>query len=203
LKFSIALLTAFVFAATPAGNPTAPYHTQPPGQTGSRGPLGAEPPATLVAVGDPAPDFSYPSQGRSWLHLHDLLAQGSVLLVFATEDEQLVALQDERARLMDLGVIPVAVVDRRSGAAASTVKRLGLQFPVIADLQRTIATQFNVLDPDSRRTAPAWFVINHRGWVRALNRGSLPSRGYPNLAASALSIPLQGVPVPAGTRPRR
>jgi peroxiredoxin len=204
LKLSLAILTAFVLAASPASTPNLGDHTPPSGGDprglGGRSPLGPEPPVTLVAVGDPAPDFSFASAGNRWLHLHDLLAQGSVLLVFATEDDQLVAVERERDRLLDLGVVPVAVVDRRSGSVASTVKRLGLDYLVIPDLPRAIASQFNVLDPDTRSTAAAWFVIDRRARVRALNRDGAPTRGYSKLAASALAIPLPGVVVPTHTR---
>jgi peroxiredoxin len=205
LKYSLALLTAFALAAAPTGAPTStPWTAQPPfgeprGSSG-RTPAGAEPPATLVALADPAPDFSYPSEGKRWLHLHDLLAQGPVLLVFATDDPQLVALQGERGRLLDLGVVPVAVLDRRSGAAASAARRLGLEYLVIADVQRVIASQFNMLDPDSRQTAPGWFVIDRTGRVRALNRSGLPSHGYARLAATALAIPSPDVTLPTHGR---
>lgn len=198
MKFSLTLVTVAVLATAPAPQHTRPL--DPMSVVGAARPLGPEPPATIVTVNEAAPDFSFEAQPRQWVHLHDLLAQGHVMLVFATEDVHLVSLQRERARLLDLGVVPVAVVDRRSGATASTAKRLGLEYPLIADLPRAIASQFNVLDPDTRHTSAAWFVIDKTCRVRALSRNGLPTAGYARIAAGALSIPLPGVPLPVRAR---
>lgn len=201
MKGTLALLTAITLAASPTGtSSTSTWHTQPPiGDTrgaSAQALIGPEPPTTLVTIGDRAPDFSFTVQGNHWLHLHDLLTHGPVLLVFATEDAQLSALQGERARLLDLGVVPVVVLDRRSGAVAAAVRRLGVEMLVIPDVQHAIASQFNVIDPDTRQAGDAWFVIDRRAMVRALNRSGVPARGFTQLAAAALSIPSPDVAVP-------
>ena len=158
----------------------------------------------IVEVGTQAPDFSFDSQGRS-LRLHDLRAQGHLLLVFAPDEARLVALERERPRLMALGVVPVVVLDRRAGSCAATVRRLGLGYSVIPDPRRVIGAQFNVLDPLSRADAPAWFVISRtaRGprWPRARSDCRLPTPSHLHRRAATDAVE----PTPRARRglPRR
>jgi len=154
-----------------------------------------EPPPTEVAAGDIAPDFSYQSVSGRWLHLHDLIAHGNVLLVFSPADEPLPALERDREALLRLGVIPVAVVQRKAGSAWSYARRQGLQYTVVPDPSCVIAAQFNVLGSSTHAMIPAWFVLDRTGRVRGLGRDGLPATGYPTLAAAALSIPAPGVTV--------
>ncbi len=141
----------------------------------------------LVEVGAQAPDFSFDAQGRS-LRLRDLRAQGHVLLVFAPDEARLVALERERARLLSLGVTPVALLDERAGACTATVRRLGLDYLVIPDPRRVIGAQFNSLDPLSRAVAPAWFVLGRSGKVYGLARGEWPEGSWSAVAAHALGL---------------
>lgn len=154
--------------------------------------------ATEVKLGDDAPDFSYQGVDRRWIHLHDILAQGPVLLVFGADDAALRVIENERERLMNLGVVPVVVSDARSGSARATVSRLALRYTVLSDARGTIATQFNAVDPRNGRHRPAWFVVDTHRRVRGLGRRGLPLRGYPTLAASALGMAAPGATLPAG-----
>jgi peroxiredoxin len=157
--------------------------------------LGAvEPPPVEVRSGEPAPDFSYQSPDGRWRHLHDLLQQGEVVLVFGASDLELRMLERERDALLDLGVMPVAVLDVKPGSAWNSARKLGLRYTVLADPRRIIGAQFNVLDSGS--LVPGWFVIDRKGMVRGLRRGDLPGQGYPGLVARALSLPLPSVPLP-------
>jgi peroxiredoxin len=142
----------------------------------------------IVEVGTQAPDFSFDSQGRS-LRLHDLRAQGHLLLVFAPDEARLVALERERPRLLSLGVVPVVLLDQRAGTCAATVRRLGLGYSVIPDPRRVIGAQFNALDPVSRADAPAWFVLSRTGRVYGLEHRVWPERSWSEVAASALGLP--------------
>lgn len=158
-----------------------------------------EPSETPVALGDPAPDFSYEAHDRQWLHLHDLLLQGNVLLVFGAEDSDLVAIQSERNALLDRGIIPVAVLDRRDGATWSAANRLGLKYSLLSDPRSVIAAQFNVLDPNTHHPLGSWFVVDRKGIVRGLKREGLPPAGYLKIAIAALALPESGISLPAQT----
>lgn len=157
---------------------------------------GIEPQATPVVEGGPAPNFSFQLPDGRWRHLHDLLGQGAVLLTFGPRDEQLTGLERERERLLDLGVLPVAVIDGSSRAARSKIEHLGLSYTVIPDLRAVIAEQFNTLDPSTHHPMPCWFVVDRKGRVRALDRTRLPAQGFVTIAARALQRPGPGSTVP-------
>ncbi|HET9326563.1 MAG TPA: redoxin domain-containing protein [Candidatus Eisenbacteria bacterium] len=153
-----------------------------------------EPPASIVRLGDPAPNFAFEGFGGRSMRLHHLLDQGPVLLVFGPREADLKKLQQQREALLDLGVIPVAVVDARPNATRSLVKRLGLQYTVLADSRGVIAGQFNVVDGE--RITPGCFILDARGRVCGLVRGSLPNVEYARLCSRALAIPMAGATLP-------
>jgi peroxiredoxin len=159
-------------------------------------PVGATADYAIVAVGAQAPDFSFEAQGRS-LRLRDLRANGHVLLVFSPDDVRLTALERERVRLLAIGVVPVAVLDQRAGACAATARRLALGYSVIPDPRRVIGAQFNALDPSSRADAPAWFVLDRSGRVRALAHLSWPEQPWTEITARALGLPGPDAAAPA------
>lgn len=156
-----------------------------------------EPPVTPVVPGSVAPDFSYQTPDGKWRHLSDLLAQGPALMLVGTRDAQLTSLEKERARLLDLGVVPVAVLDGNARTVRAAVRRLGLHFTVIADPRAVIAAQFNALEPGTGAPLPCWFVIDRERRVCALDRTGLPEAGYDEIARDALAIPAPGVSLPA------
>jgi peroxiredoxin len=160
----------------------------------------AEPPVAIVALGDEAPDVSWEGEGGSWLHLHDLLAQGPVLLVVAPDHAEMKALQAQSEALTRLGVVPAVVLDRRSGAARGAARKAGLTCTVIPDPHRVIATQFNLIRRNTLSAAPGWFVIDRKGVVRDLQRGSVAVADWSGLAADALAIPAPDAPLPATSR---
>jgi AhpC/TSA family protein len=199
MRITLLLAAAAIFGAVhdvsdrgalpPGSSPTSrPFATMHP--------MSLEPPATEVCLGDIAPDFAYQGPDARWRRLHDLVAEAPTLLVFGANDGVLRIIEGEREALMDLGVIPVAVVGSRLGVARSIVNRLGLRYTVLADPQAVIAAQYNALDPASGRQFPCWFMLDARRRVRALGRQGLPLRGYADLAADAL-----GVPSHTSTRP--
>lgn len=158
-------------------------------------PAPADPEPAMVVQGEPAPNFEYESES-GWRHLRDLLAQGNVLLVFGAEDDDLRSLAAERDDLYALGVVPVVVIDRRSGACWSLGRRFGLRFPLVPDPQRVIASQFNTLERRTRRTHAAWFLLDRAGRVRQLDRQELPASGWASLAASGLHLPARDAVFP-------
>jgi len=146
-------------------------------------------PATEVCVGDVAPDFSYQAVDARWRRLRDLVADHPALLVFGANEGTLRIIESEREALLDLGVLPVAVMGSRLGATRAMVQRQQLRFTVLADPQGVIASQFNAVDPANGRHLPAWFVLDSKRRVQALGRSGLPLRGYAELVTEALGIP--------------
>jgi peroxiredoxin len=200
MKFTLLLAIATLLAT--AGDPNDRLHrpsgaslSTQAGTTLTGGPL--ETPATEVRLGDRAPDFSYQGVDGGWRHLRDILAHGPVLLVFGADELTLRVIEHERERLLDLGVVPVAVTDLRSGVARALVDRYDLRFTVLSDRRGVIAAQYNAVDPGSGRQVPTWFVMDPKRRVRGLGRRKLPLRGYPGLVANALGLPAPGVPLPA------
>ncbi len=194
----VAAACCVLAAATPLirGPATAvDPHSRP-----SLSPASTEPAATVVLPGDVAPDVSWEAIGSRTLRLRDLRAHGHVLLLFSPTEAQLRALERDRDRLLSLRVVPAAVLDRSAAGAASLARRLALQFTVIPDPEGVIADQFNALDPATRRMAPAWFVVDHTGKVRALDRTRVPDGGFVPLASAALALPAPDAALPGSTR---
>jgi peroxiredoxin len=162
--------------------------------------LPPEPPSSEVERGDRAPDFAWQSEDNRWRRLHDLNHQGAVLLVFGAEDAALTAIERERETIMRQGALPVAVLDMRNGVAWATGRKLGLHYLVVPDSRRVIASQFNAMDPGGERAAPAWFVVDRDGRVRAMKRGPLPAQGFTAIVGAALGTPGSAATVPAEKR---
>jgi peroxiredoxin len=187
----LALVAAVPFTALAASAPVSPVTGR-----GVYDAVGTNADYAIVDVGTQAPDFSFDAPGRS-MRLRDLRAQGHVLVVFQPDDAHLVALERERARLLSIGVVPVAVLDQRSGGCEAVAHRLGLGFSVIPDPRRLIGAQFNALDPSSRADAPAWFVIDQRGRVRELAHLQWPKSEWTEVTARALGLPGPDAAAPA------
>jgi peroxiredoxin len=160
----------------------------------------SELPVAIVSAGDPAPDVSWDVPGARPQRLRDLRAHGHVLLVFAPTESQLLALERERDGLLDVRVVPVAVLDRGAAGAADLARRLGLHFVVVPDPWSIVAAQFNVLDPATRRAAPAWFVVDRSGRVRGLDRRGVPDGGYLSIATRTLALASRDAILPGSTR---
>lgn len=196
---SLAMLTCGASLAIAAGWNSPPPHTTP-SSTLPLVPLGTSGEYAVIDIGSTAPDFSYTALDGAANRLHDLRAQGPVLIVIGAQEEQLLALQRQRDELLGMGVVPVAIVDRRDGQVRRQVERLRLAYPVIPDSRRLIAAQFNSLEPASRAAVPAWFVVDQRGHVRDLGRFTWPEREWAEIASTALGLPRQVEPRPASTR---
>lgn len=161
---------------------------------------GVEPGPSIVQLGDSAPDFSYQTESGEWFKFHQLLEHGSVMLVFVPTENELLVMEGERDSLYSVGVIPVAVLDRRTSSAVAMAHRLGLGFPVIADPQGAIASQFNLVGPPTVRATPGWFIVDRVGRVRGLERHRLPDGGFARIACDVLAIPLPDATVMSGGR---
>ncbi len=162
-------------------------------------PLGSASEYAYLGAGQSAPDFHYDAADGSDARLHDLLAQGHVLLVFGAGDEHLRGIEHERAQLLRMGVVPVAVLDLGGKTCRAAVARLGLHYPVIADPRRVIAAQFNCLESTTRATAPAWFLVDRKDRLRACDRFEWPQSSWTITSASALGLPVGDALMPTSS----
>jgi peroxiredoxin len=203
MKLTVFVLGAVLLAALPIepGDGTTPPSSTPAAGNSAQAlrPSAPEPPSAELEIGDRVPDFSYQTSDYTTVGVKQLLAQGNLLLVFGASDAVLRSLEQEREALLDLGVVPVAVMDSRSSAVWATGRRLGLHYSLVPDPLRVISGQFNTVD-DHRRPLPSWFVLDRLGRVRALRRNELPIRGYPRLVATVLAVPTRDVSVPVRSR---
>ncbi|HYM81010.1 MAG TPA: redoxin domain-containing protein [Candidatus Limnocylindria bacterium] len=195
LTITVAGLLLLMSGADPGGNGNPPSHSSLTAEQPTLNVATHEPPQAEVAVGGSAPDFSYQGPDSRWRHLHDLTSQGVVLLVFGAAERDLEAMESERDALLDLRVIPVAVLDMKPSRAWASARRLGLRYTVLADPRRVIGHQFNSIDTSRPVTIPSWFLIDHRRTVRGLQHGPLPKQGFTKLAALALGLPHPGATV--------
>ena len=199
-SFLLTALLAAMLALGPGEVADLPTLTSQDGASRNLTPLPPEPPSAQVDVGDRAPDFSFQDEDNHWRRLHDLLEQGPAMLVFGADATTLASIERERDALLRLGVVPVAMMDARARVVRSTAKRLGLHYLVVADSRRVIAIQFNAVESSGERTGPAWFVVDRRGTVRALKRGTLPTEGFAPKVAAALGMPDPAAGVPAESK---
>lgn len=196
---SVAALLAFAVpcaAATNSGSSATP--NDPRAQ--HIYPLGSASEFAYLVTGQSVPDFAYDTPDGRDARLHDLLAQGHVLLVFGAGDRHLTELERERSALLRMGVVPVAVLDLGGKTCRSVVSRLGLHYPVIADPRRVIAAQFNCLESATRATAPAWFVVDRTDRLRACDRFEWPDASWALTSASALGLPVGDALMPASAK---
>jgi peroxiredoxin len=150
-------------------------------------------PTPALRAGDRAPDFSYRSHDYRWLALGDLLEQADLLLVFGADDAALSRLEEERAALLQSGVLPIAVLDLKDDKVWNTVNRLQLGFSVMSDPKHTVASLYGAYDRATGRTGHAWYVVDRNGRVRASGKDAPPSTGaWSSLAADALRRPAPG-----------
>ena len=183
-------LAAVLLAAAPT--PNAPDLARTPATTvrsAGAGPVPAAPLARApLAVGDVAPDFVYQSHDFLWQKLHNILEQGSVLLVFGATDEQLRTLERDQDDLLGRGVIPVAVVGQHESDVWHTVRRDGITYSLLADPHAAIAEQFGALDRSTQKPRTVWFAIDRTGHVRGTGEGPSPARTWTALATAALGL---------------
>lgn len=202
MKLSSSVLALVLAASVPlqSGEPAVSSTTPADPGVPALSHRAAEPPSAPLMVGDVAPDFTWQADSRRHVSMRQVLEHGAVLLVFAPDDAHLASLQRERDGLLDLGVVPVAVVPHRSGTAESRARKLGLAYTVVPDNRRIVAGQYGAVDEMRQSMVPSWFVVDRRGQVRALGRGGIPEQNLARLAATVLAIPSGEVPVPARTR---
>jgi peroxiredoxin len=197
--FAVLLLLVTSAGHARAATPPPAQSPTPPAPVGTGlGSQSYEPPVAEVVAGSQAPDVSWQDARSRWVHLSDLLQYGHALLVFAPTEADMRTLESERDALLDLGIVPVVVLQHTGNTSRSIARRLQLTYTVIPDSRGVIASQFNLLDMRTRSSYPGWFVVDRRGRVRGLDRSRLPEEPWRDVAAEALALPGRDDLRPAG-----
>lgn len=188
---SISLLFAtLVWAASPS-----PMISPSPVDAGRRSisPASPEPDAATLQVGGPAPMFSYIGGDGRWHRSNELLASGPALVMFATTEDDLKALQKLNGAFEELGVRPIAVLDMSTRGTSALTRKLGITTVLVSDPMSAIAGLYHSIDPTTGRHSPSYFVIDAQRTVRAMYFGPMPP---PELLVATSARGL-GRPLPA------
>jgi len=103
--------------------------------------------ANTPDVGDPAPDFTLPSN-EGEISLGDRLSKNAVLLVFYPGDDtpvctkQLCDYSDNLGAFADLGVDVLAVNSQSLDSHEKFAKKRGLPFPLLSDTDRAVCRAY-------------------------------------------------------------
>jgi peroxiredoxin len=125
-------------------------------------------------VGDPAPDFTLPGTGGRDYTLSDCRGR-PVLLVFYPEDNspvctlQLRSYSEGLAGFDDLGAHVFGLSPQSVASHEAFSAEQGLRFPLLADLDKTVAERYAILGPLGfyRRSV---FVVDAEGIIRYARR---------------------------------
>jgi peroxiredoxin len=140
----------------------------------------------------PAPDFELPYQrGKTW-HLHELLARGSVVLIFYYGYHcnhcvsQLFAVHDDIHKFRELGAEVLAVSADPPELTRDRFKQYGeFAFPVLADPGNKIAQTYGIYKPASGKTPEdlqhGTFVIGRDGRIHWTHHAYEPFTGNATL----------------------
>jgi len=143
--------------------------------------------ATTVAMGDVAPDFDFLSSDYFRRHLHDVLADGSVLLVFGATDAQLRDLEADHVRLTQTGVVPLVVTDQVGRDARATVERCELTYALLSDPKGHVAEQYGMWSASTGERVTGWYVIDRAGRVRGAGSFGSESPDWATVASAVLN----------------
>jgi peroxiredoxin len=178
---------------TPSAAPPRPEPTHANAVSVSASALPHRGVPSVPGPGEVAPDFVYQSSDWLWQNLSNMLEERHVLLVFGAGETDLMRLERDREALGRMGVVPVAVCERRDREAFRLVQRLALGYSLLADPRGVIGEQYAVLDPHTHASRPAWFVIDREGRVRDRGEGLRPAMDWGTVSASALGLEPAGV----------
>jgi peroxiredoxin len=140
-------------------------------------------PAAGIEVGSPAPDFELQGPGGESVRLSGFRGQKHVMLIFYPLDwspvcsNQLPAIQADKAKFdgCDTQLLGISVDSRWSHDAFA--RSLGIDYPLLADLQREVSRQYGLLREKEGVSERALVVVDKKGIVRyrrVFDIGKLP-----------------------------
>ncbi len=134
----------------------------------------------MIAVGEPAPDFEAPDQDGKPFRLSSLRGAPVVLYFYPKADTpgctiESKAFQEHLAEFASRGVRVVGVSVDDCPAQKGFARKYGLNFPLVADHAKAVATRYGVLGPrgTARRVT---FLIERDGRVVEVVDTSTPDR---------------------------
>ena len=126
--------------------------------------------ATIVDVGDPAPDFNLPSTEGA-ISLSERLKQRAVLLVFYPGDDtpvctkQLCDYRDHLGEFSDLGVDVLAINPQSLKSHERFAKKHSLPFPLLSDPDKSVCRDYDAVG-FMGMTRRALVLIDRDGKIR-------------------------------------
>jgi len=129
-----------------------------------------------MQIGELVPDFTLPSTERSPLHLAELTEHGPVVLFFYPK-AMTSGCTAESCHFRDLATEFEALGAQRVGVSADTIERQrnftdtnGFDYPLCADVDRSVAAAYGVRRPGPLWNRRATFVISaQRRLLRAIS----------------------------------
>ncbi|MDB4948381.1 MAG: Peroxiredoxin [Gemmatimonadetes bacterium] len=132
---------------------------------------------TLLPVGTEAPQFTARTSAGGTVSLAGFRGKGAVLLMFYPQDDtpgctrQMCAARDEGAEYAAAGVARFGVNPGSAESHGAFVDRYALDFPLIVDEDRGIATAYGVLREDGG-VARATYLVDREGRIAYAEAGA-------------------------------
>jgi len=124
-----------------------------------------------LKVGDVAPDFESPTADGTRLGLKDFIGKKNVVLYFYPKDDtsgctkEACSFRDNMRPIRSMGAEIVGVSLDSPDSHKKFAKKYGLNFPLISDEGKHIATAYGVLKDTRTSTNRVTFVIDKKGKV--------------------------------------
>jgi peroxiredoxin Q/BCP len=124
-----------------------------------------------VKVGDTAPDFEGPRADGTRLGLKDFIGNKNVVLYFYPKDDtpgctkEACSFRDNLRLIRSMGAEILGVSLDSPDSHKKFAKKYGLNFPLISDERKHIATAYGVLKDAKKSTNRVTFVIDKNGKV--------------------------------------
>ena len=126
----------------------------------------------MLKAGDRAPEFTLPDQDGKEVSLASLLADGPLVLYFYPADftpgctKEACSIRDMHDDLLDAGVRVVGVSPQDGGSHARFRAKHGLQFTLLADVDKQAVKAFGVDGPLGLGVRRATFLIGQDGIIQ-------------------------------------
>jgi peroxiredoxin Q/BCP len=124
-----------------------------------------------VKVGDTAPDFEGPTADGTRLGLKDFIGKKNVVLYFYPKDDtsgctkEACSFRDNLQPIRSMGAEIIGVSLDSPDSHKRFIKKYGLNFPLISDEEKHIATAYGVLKDTRTSTKRVTFVIDKKGRI--------------------------------------
>ena len=123
-----------------------------------------------------APAFRAQDQGGKWVSLADFAGKANVCLYFYPKDDtpgctaQACSLRDGHAAILATGAVVLGVSADDRSSHADFAKKFNLNFPILADPDKTIIRAYGVKMPILGMAKRVTFIIDKKGTIRTIIR---------------------------------